>query len=59
MIYVKAILALVVLIKDLVDWIKEATKDDPAKFLEDLQDAVKDAKEKKDVKKLQDMVKRL
>jgi len=59
MIVIKTLLALIPLLIELVDWIKETTKEDPAKFVTDLHEAMRDVKDKKDPKKLQDIIKRL
>lgn len=56
MVYIQAILALIPLVKEIVDWIKEISKDDPAKFLTDLHEAIADTRKTKDVKKLQDLI---
>jgi hypothetical protein len=59
MVYIKTILALIPLLIKLVDWIKEASKEDPAKFLTDLDEAIDDVKHKKDPAKIQALIKRL
>lgn len=59
MIYVKTILALIPLMIKLVDWIREASKDDPIKFLTDLDEAIHDIKTTKDPGKIQALLRRL
>ena len=60
MIYIKTLLALIPLLIKLVDLIRDTVKDgDSVKFLTELEAGIDDIKNKKDPKKIQDLLRSL
>lgn len=59
MVYIQAFLALIPLIKTVVDWIKDAGVENPAKFITDLHGAIENVRTTKDPKAIQDLIKQL
>lgn len=64
--YIKAAVALIGLLKELIDWIKEATKEDPAQWVKDTAAVFADVRKAKSVEektaaatKLRDLISKL